>query len=178
MTRKAYTFELTLVGSSNPVIKRTFDVPVWFTFRQLHYTLQYAMGPWNCTHLHEFTFSKTRLQIGPKSFYEADEPVNQFSVTRSTAKEKEEDLLLKDVFDPSGKLYHTVAQAHGEIFPLTYLYDFGVGSLSSVLFFWRHGFFRITGGTNLFSKGRKLPEQIDHSSVQLKVLSRVHLQNL
>ena len=35
-SRFAYTFNLTLVGSSNPIIKRTFDVPCWFTFRQLH----------------------------------------------------------------------------------------------------------------------------------------------
>ncbi|KIM38029.1 hypothetical protein M413DRAFT_250023 [Hebeloma cylindrosporum] len=55
--RDAYTFDLTLLGTSNPVIKRTFDVPAWYTFRQLHYTLQYAMGPWDCTHLHEFSFT-------------------------------------------------------------------------------------------------------------------------
>ncbi|CAA7268630.1 unnamed protein product [Cyclocybe aegerita] len=56
--KKAYTFDITLVASSSPAITRTVAIPAWFTFRQLHYTLQYAMGPWQHTHMHEFSFNR------------------------------------------------------------------------------------------------------------------------
>ena len=157
--RDAYTFDLTLVGTSSPVIKRTFDVPAWYTFRQLHYTLQYAMGPWDCTHMHEFSFNtpppsapapasapgpsslissssssspqhrdpfskrggKEVLRIGPRRLYE----VTRMPMLGGARLEMEDTVLLQDVFDPAGKFYELVAP-EGEVFPLTYVYDFGV----------------------------------------------------
>ncbi|KAF9549273.1 hypothetical protein CPC08DRAFT_715475 [Agrocybe pediades] len=131
--KKAYTFNMTLVGSSNPVITRSFDVPSWYTFQELHYTLQYAMGPWQCTHLHEFSFrgqrnpftynDDSKLKILPRYLYEDD---FGFSMPGQPVvlKEWEEKLLLSDVFDPRGRLHDKVVQ-DGEICPLIYTYDFG-----------------------------------------------------
>ena len=172
--RDAYTFELILLGTSNPVVKRTFDVPAWYTFRQLHYTLQYAMGPWHCTHLHEFSFNappppqppdgpasvspagpltissssstpssppcrrnafskkdgKEVLRIGPRRLYD----ITRMPMPGDAKLEMEDTLLLQDVFDPAGKLYDLVrvaapsSSSEGDVYPLTYVYDFGVRS--------------------------------------------------
>jgi hypothetical protein len=39
--------------------------------------------------------------------------------------EMEDSVLLQDVFDPAEKFYELVAP-EGEVYPLTYVYDFGV----------------------------------------------------
>lgn len=133
--RMAYTFELTLLDSSDPIITRVFDVPAWFSFRQLHYTIQYAMGPWQLTHLHNFTFERLPedargrlssrvevLEISPSSEFEGG-----FGMPpqRQIPKVAEEDLKLSDVFDPSGRLNSIVVE-NGTVLPLVYVYDFGV----------------------------------------------------
>ena len=147
LSRFAYTFNLTLVGSSDPIIKRTFDVPCRFTFRQLHYTIQYAMGPWQCCHLHEFSFNKPlgsgprvidrlgykdeKLKIVPKDLDGGGGgPDHMFAFLQAGDRPKpqtemEETLKLKDVFDPAGRLHEVVAP-DGEVYPLIYIYDFGV----------------------------------------------------
>ncbi|KIM83647.1 hypothetical protein PILCRDRAFT_69185 [Piloderma croceum F 1598] len=140
-SKKAYTFELTLLGSSNPDIKRVFDIPAWFTFRQLHYTIQYAMGLWNCTHLHEFSFQRLsnshRNLLTPRhdilKIMPADHLKDEFDMPpmpgmpprRHVFKEREESLLLSDIFDPAGRL-RCIAAPDEEFLPLIYLYDFGV----------------------------------------------------
>lgn len=142
MFRTAYTFELTLVGSSDPVIERTFDVPAWYTFKQLHYTIQYAMGPWQHTHLHEFTFSRPsaepRYILSPTlndvlkiRMSDAGDDEIDFSMIPGmrrmpvVPKESEDTVLLKDVYDPAGRLRNLIGPAT-EPYPLYYLYDFGV----------------------------------------------------
>ena len=120
-----------LLDSSDPVITRVFDVPVWFSFRQLHYTIQYAMGPWQLTHLHNFTFEQLLegarnrlsprvkvLEIGPSSEFDEGLGMPQLKLA-------EEDLKLSDVFDPSGRLNSIVVE-NGTVLPLIYVYDFGV----------------------------------------------------
>ncbi|KAF8586915.1 hypothetical protein K439DRAFT_1339526 [Ramaria rubella] len=49
--KQAYVFFVELMGSSDPPITRTVAVPAWFTFQQLHFTLQYIFGPWQNCHL-------------------------------------------------------------------------------------------------------------------------------
>jgi len=44
---------------------------------------------------------------------------------RHVPKEREENLLLSDVFDPAGRLRH-IAAPDEDFLPLIYLYDFGV----------------------------------------------------
>lgn len=132
----AYTFKLTLLGTSDPVITRVFDVPAWFTFRQLHYTIQYAMGPWDDAHLHEFSFEmpltgersilnarKAVLKIGS----EPEQVINLPGVPtpRPPPFEIETNIQLSDVFDADGRLHNVVAP-NGNVLPLFYLYDFGV----------------------------------------------------
>jgi hypothetical protein len=48
--------------------------------------------------------------------------------------EMEDSVLLQDVFDPAGKLYELVAP-EGEVYPLTYVYDFGVRQFFSLFCF-------------------------------------------
>ena len=71
------------------------------------------------------------LKVGPLSLYEDSDEFSydfpDFSTgQRTVTKEGEERLLLSDVFDPQGRLYSTVAR-NGQILPLVYVYDFGVG---------------------------------------------------
>ncbi|KAF9458393.1 hypothetical protein BDZ94DRAFT_1173732 [Collybia nuda] len=134
--KMAYTFEMKLIGSSNPVITRVFDVPSWYTFQQLHCTIQYAMGPWQRTHLHEFTFevptpglrnTLSRKHVVLKIREDNDE-MDILSVP-------ENNLYLRDAFATTGRLHRTIAP-RGAVLPLYYLYDFGVSlvSASEILF--------------------------------------------
>ena len=100
------------------------------------------MGTWQCCHLHEFSFAPPSpqlrtalspptevLKVGPKDLYD-DEPVFPSILMSRTEitpprKELEENLLLKDVFGMEGRLRNIVAP-HGVVFPLYYVYDFGV----------------------------------------------------
>jgi hypothetical protein len=137
----AYTFELTLVDSSNPVITRTFDVPSWFTFKELHWCIQYGMGPWDHTHLHQFEFKRPGprsrlsfdavLEIHPESsLADRDQYANIPWMPRmnrcpavSEIKTK-----LKDIYDSdSGQsIRNTVLDSTGQVLPLVYIYDMGV----------------------------------------------------
>ena len=120
-----------LLDSSDPVITRVFDVPVWFSFRQLHYTIQYAMGPWQLTHLHNFTFEQllegARNRLSPRVKVLEIGPSSEFDEGLGMPRRKlaEEDLKLSDVFDPSGRLNSIVVE-NGTVLPLIYVYDFGV----------------------------------------------------
>lgn len=119
------------MGSSDPVISRTFDVPSWFTFRQMHYTLQYAMGPWQQTHLHDFYFEK--MSSSDEKARNILSPRKQ--LLKISSKENLEDhmgpkqdetkIQLSDVYEPTGRLRDVVAPG-GELATLIYLYDFGV----------------------------------------------------
>ncbi|KZP18783.1 hypothetical protein FIBSPDRAFT_744914 [Athelia psychrophila] len=129
--KKAYTFELTLIGSSDPVISRTFDVPSWFTFRQMHYTLQYTMGPWMQTHLHDFYFEKmTPAEEKNRNLLSPRKPLLKISSkgdleVDTFPKQDETKIKLSDVYEPTGRLRDVVAPG-GELATLIYLYDFGV----------------------------------------------------
>lgn len=125
-----YTFELKLLGSSNPAITRVFDVPSWYTFRQLHYTIQYAMGPWDCTHLHEFTFEAPSPE--PRQMFSRRDVVLKIGSEKDDRDARsvlEHELNLQDVFGAAGRLHRAVAP-RGKVFPLYYLYDFGVSPVS------------------------------------------------
>ncbi|PPQ68417.1 hypothetical protein CVT26_006089 [Gymnopilus dilepis] len=94
------------------------------------------MGPWQCSHLHEFIFTKRipgggtcePLSILPDSLFEDDDDF-EFCLSGMPPRPKglkyiDEELRLEDVFDPSGKLFYAVAP-EGEYYPLTYVYDLG-----------------------------------------------------
>jgi hypothetical protein len=105
------------------------------------------MGPWQCCHLHEFTFARPSveshhiltppshdiLKISSSSLYD-DEPVWSnipgMPTRTNVHKEKEETLLLKDIYNPAGCL-RSVITPNDQVFPLYYLYDFGVSLLVS-----------------------------------------------
>lgn len=97
---------------------------------------------WQGYHLHEFSFAPQPtkpgswlspftevLRIGPESLFDdEDGPIfPQTGTMRRTPpkQEYEETLLLQDVFGTEGRLRDVVAP-RGEVFPLYYLYDFGV----------------------------------------------------
>lgn len=102
--RYVYTFDLTLVGSTNPVIKRAFDVPSRYTFEMLHYTIQYGIGPWNCAHLHTFSFEKPRSGASAQAREHVLEIMLKGWHERSVPVELEEGLKLSDAFEPEGRL--------------------------------------------------------------------------
>ncbi|KAH8831620.1 MM3350-like domain-containing protein [Flagelloscypha sp. PMI_526] len=134
--KMVYTFKFKLLGSRDPVITRTVDVPAWWSFQQLHFVIQYAFGPWEQCHLHEFSYStskpnnsgiislapdQTVLKIcsgdgAPQSMF--GEPVPKFFF--------EKEIMLKDIYDVKGKHRSLVESASdGNLLPLVYLYDFG-----------------------------------------------------
>lgn len=121
--RTSYKFDIVLCESKNPTITRTVDVPAWWTFRQLHYVLQYSMGPWQCSHLHEFRFTapngqgrtyldSTVMTICGREGFEDD--------GASGSKLLETNVKLNDVWETGGK--------HAALAPcqLIYEYDFGM----------------------------------------------------
>ena len=112
----------------------------------LHYTIQYAMGPWQCYHLHQFVFEKR--YVGPgrpparDAFSPRDEvlrilPADLFRDdvnhgSRVPREEEKETLKLSDVFDPAGRLHSAVLDADGAVCPLIYTYDLGVSGLDGL----------------------------------------------
>ncbi|KAK7060801.1 hypothetical protein VNI00_000534 [Paramarasmius palmivorus] len=135
--RKSYTFEIDLLGSSNPKITRTVDVPAWFTFQELHFVIQYAFGPWQQCHLHEFSYStsapnrtgrislaadKTVLKILAEG--EAPDPYIGLFGGRNPPHLYEKQVKLSDIYDLSGTHRSRVVR-DGAVLPLVYLYDFG-----------------------------------------------------
>ncbi|KAL0578434.1 hypothetical protein V5O48_003584 [Marasmius crinis-equi] len=129
--KKAYTFKIELLGSKNPVIARVVDVPAWFTFQWFHFVIQYAFGPWQQCHLHEFSFTEEKpnrsgmISFAPdqsvlRILSEGDEPS---AFTRGRVM-YEKNIKLEDVFDPAGRLRSLVVR-DGNVLSLKYLYDFG-----------------------------------------------------
>ena len=64
------------------------------------------------------------LRIGPRRLYE----LTRMPFPGDAKLEMEDSVFLQDVFDPAGKLYELVAP-EGKVYPLTYVYDFGVRNL-------------------------------------------------
>ena len=74
------------------------------------------------------------LRIGPRRLYD----ITRMPMPGDAKLEMEDTVLLQDVFDPAGKLYDLVRVAapslslsssgEGDVYPLTYVYDFGVWS--------------------------------------------------
>ncbi|KAF8960415.1 MM3350-like domain-containing protein [Flammula alnicola] len=127
----AYIFDLTLVDSSSPVINRTFEIPSWYTFEQLHWTIQYAMG-WETTHMHEFAFY-SRAHRGPRhtSFSHNDkvldigpEELYQDSFDDEELPEFEHRVTLRDVYGSNGRFKSRITNEEG-IATLVYTYDLG-----------------------------------------------------
>lgn len=87
--------------------------------------LQYAMGPWQRTHLHEFSFTKPRergsqdpsfyflnddrLNIGLENDFEFIMPGMSPRPKVPNELEESKDLRLDKVLGPSGWLYNTIA---------------------------------------------------------------------
>ncbi|KAF8960413.1 hypothetical protein BDZ97DRAFT_1922155 [Flammula alnicola] len=87
----------------------------------LHYTLQYAMGPWQYTHLHKFSFNSLigvgpgprllnnladkdkKLKIGPRSLYEDDDYLSGIQASAPAEENSKGDSI------PAGRLYNVVA---------------------------------------------------------------------
>lgn len=187
ITRKVYTFKIELLGSQDPVITRIVDVPAWYTFEELHFVVQYAFGPWQQCHLHEFSYRTTKSNrtgtISLKPLGEilrivmADDEDDGFSFPGlpglpSVPKMFEKNVKLKDIYDPSGRLREKVLDGDGHVLPLTYVYDFGVScffSLPYALVMQISFMIRTTGSIVLRSKARKWHLQRDHCSSQLPV---------
>lgn len=135
--KKAYTFKFELLGSSNPKITRIVDVPAWYTFQELHFVIQYAFGPWQQYHLHEFSYSTSppnrsgAMSLAPVQTVlkilaegEAPDPYAQLFGGRNTPHLYEKQVKLSDIYDPSG-IHRSCVIHDGDLLPLTYLYDFG-----------------------------------------------------
>jgi len=130
--KSVYVFEVKLLGSQNPVIKRRIEVPSWYTFMELHATIQYAFGPWQNTHIHEFLFrkqipgnkggpfdpAKRILRISEPHPDDDDWMMGQFPrLTESTTK-------LSDIYEADGA-HRKLAELNGRLAELVYIYDFG-----------------------------------------------------
>ena len=79
MPKKAthvYQFKITLNGIK-PSIWRRIQVPDDYTFGDLHYALQKAMG-WNLCHMHQFTISNPKT--GQKEVISSVEELEDDSV--------------------------------------------------------------------------------------------------
>ena len=71
---------------------------------------------------------------------------------RGTMQEK--DMKLSDVFDEEGS-YRSLVEKDGEVIPLIYLYDFGVGGLARALVCLADAGSRTTGSTSSLLKARR-----------------------
>lgn len=126
------------MDSSDPVVSRTFDIPSWFTFRQLHYTVQYAMA-WTVSHAHSFSCKKMStgktsrralparkelLKILSKEGLRYANYDDMYSLD-DIPTEDEAQVKLSDVYDSDGRL-RDVVSPNGVPPVLMYLYDFGV----------------------------------------------------
>jgi len=138
--RKTYTFKIELLGSKDPVITRIVDIPAWYTFEELHFVTQYAFGPWQQCHLHEFSYRTTKsnrsgtISLKPLGeilrIVSADDQSDGFSfpgmASVAIPKLFEKQVKLKDIYDSAGHLRDKVLDEDGEVLTLTYVYDFGV----------------------------------------------------
>ncbi|KAK1232518.1 hypothetical protein PQX77_004369 [Marasmius sp. AFHP31] len=126
--KKTYTFKIKLVGSTKPVITRTVDVPSWYTFQWFHFVIQYAFGPWQQCHPHEFSYeTETPKRRGGIPDQPALRILPESGAPRSLAGGRsmfEKELKLSDIYDRSGK-YHSLVVREGAFLPLKYLYEFG-----------------------------------------------------
>lgn len=88
------------------------------------------MGPWDCTHLHEFTFEVPSPK--PRQIFSQRDVVLKIGTEKDEGDARsvlEHELSLQDVFGAAGRLHRVVAP-RGEVLPLYYLYDFGVSPAS------------------------------------------------
>lgn len=108
------------------------------------------MGPWQCSHLHEFslqassdnrrnvlTSQREVLRIASADLLEDEDdilPMPGIPPQRPVQVEAEETLLLSDVYDPAGRL-QGIAAPNGEFLPLIYMYDFGVRILVFIYYY-------------------------------------------
>ncbi|KAJ7593335.1 hypothetical protein C8J56DRAFT_930848 [Mycena floridula] len=134
--KKVYTFRIELLGSKDPVITRLVDVPAWYTFQYFHFVLQYAFGPWQQSHLHQWSFSPAKPNRSGCISLERDQSVLKMIAADDHIEDPlfggpripwmyEKNVKLSDIYDESGR-YFKMVQENGEVLPLTYLYDFGV----------------------------------------------------
>ncbi|KAG7086760.1 hypothetical protein E1B28_002692 [Marasmius oreades] len=132
--KKAYTFEIELLGSCDPVITRTVDVPAWYTFQWFHFVIQYAFGPWQQCHLHEFSYSASEPnRTGMISLDPPERTVLRIVAEDESAEDMymrgryvhENQVKLCDVYDINGRYRGLVDAPDGGVLPLEYLYDFG-----------------------------------------------------
>jgi len=125
--RKMYRFKIKIIGSRKPAIVRTVDVPSWYTFQWFHFVIQYAFGPWQQCHPHEFYYTTEASSLTPPQT--VLRIVTEGGVPRpSQAKGRsmfEKQLKLEDVYGRAGK-YHSLVVRDGGFLPLKYLYDFKV----------------------------------------------------
>ncbi|KAF5361590.1 hypothetical protein D9757_011553 [Collybiopsis confluens] len=131
-----YTFKIELLGSKDPKIYRIVDVPAWYTFQYLHFVIQYAFGPWQQCHLHEFYYARNKAnRTGTISFdpvetvlkilAEGEEP-DALSGMRNlglfnrapppvTPHLWEKQVKLEDVYDEAGPHHRRVLNADGKL---------------------------------------------------------------
>ncbi|KIY67823.1 hypothetical protein CYLTODRAFT_443777 [Cylindrobasidium torrendii FP15055 ss-10] len=132
--KTVYTFKIELLGSRDPVITRVVDVPAWYTFQELHFVIQYAFGPWQQVHLHEFSYKTGRPNRSGGISFAPDTSVlrirmdgEQDELPEFAPKSPqiyESQIKLSDVYDAEGK-HRAKVLKNGEVLPLEYLYDFG-----------------------------------------------------
>ncbi|KAF8987179.1 hypothetical protein BDQ17DRAFT_1548254 [Cyathus striatus] len=113
----SYTFDLTLVGSSNPPIKRTFDVP---SCLRIFMTSVFRPSPSG----NDYGILAMRDQV--LRIIQRDSLEHELTLGSRGKIEFEEILKLKDVYGEDGRLkVLTTNPATGKAYPLLYLYDFG-----------------------------------------------------
>ncbi|KAJ7163618.1 MM3350-like domain-containing protein [Mycena crocata] len=133
--KQAYTFKIELLGSKDPVITRVVDVPAWYNFQYFHFVLQYAFGPWQQCHLHQWSFSPAKpnrsgcISLAPDQsvlniIAENDEIEEPLFGGRRPPFLYEKNVKLSDIYNESGR-YSDMVQKDGKVLPLMYLYDFG-----------------------------------------------------
>lgn len=135
-TIRAYTFRVTLLGSRNPAITRTFTLPVSSTFQRLHHAIQYTFD-WNNSHLHEFTFEPTRtekangmISFNPRNVLVTigmGKHADDYFEGNQVLYFEESKLKLSDIWEGNGKARKNVLE-NGQVVSLYYLYDMGVSA--------------------------------------------------
>jgi len=124
---------VTLVGSHDPVITRTFDIPAHHSFQKLHFAIQYAFD-WNCTHLQEFRFasrgentendriglhdSGVVLKLGVPH---PDSEITLPGMRREKPMVFERLVKLSDVFSQGGSRRQQLTRPDGTLYPLFYM---------------------------------------------------------
>ncbi|TRM59456.1 hypothetical protein BD626DRAFT_155108 [Schizophyllum amplum] len=140
--KKVYTFKIKLLGSKDPVIKRTVDVPAWFTFQELHFVIQYAFGPWQQYHQHQFSFHSAPPGRGGATHMAPDTELlrviadedehNEAYRVRRLAVLKEKEVRLFDVYGSEGR-HRAQVDVYGDVLPMIYTYDFKIRTTGSTL---------------------------------------------